>query len=59
MSAALAFQPVPQALPVLSEDARIRAFLAGETDGEDVLREIYAHVLEEPIPESMRALLKR
>jgi len=59
MSLALALQPIPQALPVRSEDARIRAFLAGETDGEDVLHEIYDDVLDEPIPESMRALLKR
>ena len=59
MSVALAFQTVPPTMPVLSEDARIRAFLAGETDGEDVLHEIYDRVLDEPIPEAMRALLKR
>ena len=60
MSVALAYEPVPQPIvPVPSVDARIRAFLAGETDGEDVLHEIYDHVLDEPIPEAMRALLKR
>ena len=59
MSLALAFEPVPQPIAIRSADARIRAFLAGETDGEDVLHEIYDHVLDEPIPESMRALLKR
>jgi hypothetical protein len=61
MSVALAFQPAPQQIvvPIPSVDARIRAFLAGETDGEDVLHEIYDDVLDEPIPESMRALLKR
>ena len=59
MSAALALQSVQPPVPVQSDDARIRAFLAGETDGEDVLHDIYDHVLDEPIPESMRALLKR
>ncbi|HEX3536688.1 MAG TPA: hypothetical protein VHU15_07965 [Stellaceae bacterium] len=59
MSLALAFQTVQSPVLLPSEDARIRAFLAGETDGEDVLHEIYDDVLDEPIPESMRALLKR
>ena len=59
MSVALAFQPVPSPFVIPTADARIRAFLAGETDGEDVLHEIYDHVLDEPIPEAMRALLKR
>ena len=59
MSLALAFQPVQSPIAFPSVDARIRAFLAGETDGEDVLHEIYDDVLDEPIPESMRALLKR
>lgn len=59
MSVALAFQPVEQLIPVPTADARIRAFLAGETDGEDVLHELYDHVLDEPIPDAMRALLKR
>ena len=59
MSLALAFQPTRSPIVVPSADARIRAFLAGETDGEDVLHEIYDHLLDEPIPESMRALLKR
>jgi hypothetical protein len=60
MSLALAFQTVQPTIPATSTvDARIRAFLAGETEGEDVLHELYDHVLDEPIPESMRALLKR
>ena len=59
MSLALAFQPTRSPIVVPSVDAQIRAFLAGETDGEDVLHEIYDHVLDEPIPEAMRALLKR
>ena len=59
MSVALAYAPVPQQIVVPSADARIRAFLAGETDGEDVLHEIYDPILDEPIPDAMRALLKR
>ena len=42
-----------------STDSRIRAFLDGETDGEDVLHAIYDHVLDEPVPERLRAALKR
>jgi hypothetical protein len=38
-------------------DRRIRAFLAGETHGEDVLAALYGHVADEPIPERLRALL--
>jgi hypothetical protein len=59
MSLALASQQIQPPIVRSSADARIRAFLAGQTDGEDVLHEIYDHVLDEPIPESMRALLKR
>jgi hypothetical protein len=40
-------------------DRRIRAFLAGETCGEDVLGALYGHVADEPIPERLRAILKR
>jgi hypothetical protein len=39
-------------------DRRIRAFLAGETHGEDVLGALYGHVADEPIPERLRAILK-
>jgi len=38
--------------------ARIAAFLDGKTHGEDLLHELYDYVLDEPIPESMRELLK-
>ena len=40
-------------------DRGIRAFLAGETHGEDVLKRLYGHVIDEPVPERLRALLKR
>jgi hypothetical protein len=38
--------------------ARIAAFLDGESDGSELLHALYDHVLNEPIPESMRALLE-
>ena len=40
-----------------SVDGRIRAFLNGESHGEDVLGALYGHVADEPIPERLRALL--
>jgi len=40
-------------------DRRIRAFLAGETHGEDLLHALYGHVAAEPVPERLTALLKR
>lgn len=51
--------PVQPQIQMCTTDSRIRAFLAGETDGEDVLRQIYDHVLDEPVPERLRAVLKR
>ncbi len=38
-------------------DARIADFLDGRTHGETLLHALYDHVLDEPIPERMRALL--
>ena len=40
-------------------DHRIRAFLNGESHGEDVLGALYGRVADEPIPERLRALLRR
>jgi hypothetical protein len=40
-------------------DRRIRAFLSGETHGEDVLQALYGNVADEAVPERLRALLKR
>jgi len=37
---------------------RITDFFDGRTHGEDLLHELYDYVLEEPIPQRMRALLK-
>jgi len=41
-----------------SIDRRIRAFLNGESHGEDVLGALYGQVADEPVPERLRALLK-
>jgi hypothetical protein len=37
---------------------RITDFVGGRTHGEDLLHELYDYVLEEPIPQRMRALLR-
>jgi hypothetical protein len=42
-----------------STDRDIRDFLAGRTDGEQLLHALYDHVLDEPIPERLRAALRR
>jgi len=41
-----------------STDRRIRAFLNGESHGEEVLKALYGHVPDEPVPERLRALFK-
>lgn len=38
---------------------RIAAFLDGRTHGDELLHELYDYVLEEPIPQRLRALLGR
>ena len=43
-------------LPPLEE--QIADFLDGKTCGESLLHALYDHVLDEPIPERMRALFK-
>jgi len=42
-----------------SAEREIRDFLNGKTDGEDLLHRLYDHVLDEPVPERLTALLKR
>jgi len=39
-------------------EAQIRDFLEGRTHGEDLLHVLHDHVLDEPIPERMRALFR-
>jgi hypothetical protein len=40
-------------------DRDIRDFLVGKNDGEDLLHALYDHVLAEPVPERLKALLRR
>ena len=40
-------------------DRDIRDFLTGRNEGEDLLHALYDRVLDEPVPERLRALLKR
>jgi len=42
-----------------STEREIRDFVTGKTDGEDLLHRLYDHVLDEPVPEHLTALLKR
>ncbi len=39
-------------------DAQIRDFVAGKTNGAELLHALYDHVLQEPIPQRLRAVLK-
>ena len=51
--------PVGPQIAKSSIDSDIRDFLAGKTDGEDLLRALYDHVLDEPVPERLGALFRR
>ena len=59
MNLAVRRPSVQPQIRICSVDSRIRAFLNGETDGEDVLHEIYDNVLDEPVPERLLAILRR
>ncbi len=45
--------------PCCSADRDIRDFLAGKNDGGQLLQKLYDHVLDEPIPERLTAILRR
>ena len=59
MILALKRQPVAQSrIAVSPVDRGIRDFLAGKNNGEDLLHALYDHVLEEPVPERLSAVLR-
>jgi hypothetical protein len=58
MNLAVKCLPIEMKIVARSADSQIRDFLTGDTHGEDLLHALYDHVLDEPVPESMRALLK-
>ncbi len=45
-------------MPAKSAKAGIAAFLDGSTNGEELLHALYDHILDEPIPQSMRRILQ-
>ena len=45
-------------MPPRPVEARIAAFLDGKSDGADLLHALYDHVLHEPMPSAMGAVLK-
>ena len=52
-------RPVARHPARCSTEREIRDFLTGKTDGENLLHRLYDHVLDEPVPERLSALLKR
>jgi hypothetical protein len=50
--------PVEPVVVTSSTDQEIRDFLAGKNDGEQLLHALYDHVLDEPVPERLKALLR-
>lgn len=53
----LAADVVDDGAASLPIEARIERFLAGESDGADVLRLLYGAVIDERLPERFRTLL--
>jgi hypothetical protein len=49
---------VPQQEATGTVEEQIRDFLEGRTNGENLLHALHDHVLDEPIPERMRALFR-
>ena len=59
MSPALKRIPVRPRIVICPIDRGICDFLAGKTDGEELLHALYDHILDEPVPERLRAILRR
>jgi hypothetical protein len=49
---------VPQVGETGTIGEQVLDFLDGRTDGEELLHALYDHVLDEPVPEGMRALFR-
>ncbi len=58
MFPALKHLPTRPRIAITPIDRDIRDFLAGRNDGEELLHALYDHVLDEPIPERLRAVLR-
>ena len=50
--------PAERQIAMSSVDGDIRDFLAGKNDGEDLFHALYDHVLDEPVPQFLRDVLK-
>lgn len=50
--------PIERPIALASVDSQIRDFVAGRTDGEALLHALYDHVLDEPVPQSLRVVLR-
>ncbi len=48
--------PTPAATNAVEE--QLADFLDGKTHGEELLHALYDHILDEPVPEQMRALFR-
>jgi len=59
MCCAHKFRPVEWNSAISSVDRDIRDFLAGKTDGGGILHALYDRIFDEPIPERLRAMLRR
>jgi hypothetical protein len=46
----------PDSLPT---EIQIRRFVNGETTGRDVLGALYDHILDEPVPQRLKDLLRK
>jgi hypothetical protein len=45
-------------VPQLEDTEQVKEFLDGRTEGEELLHALYDHILDEPVPERMRALFR-
>jgi hypothetical protein len=58
MAAAMKCHPAAPRTATSAVERDIRDFLIGKTHGESLLHALYDHVLDEPVPERLRAALR-